>query len=76
MAARGDCADLIQKAGAGVVCEPDNAEQLARAAASLASMTEETRRGLGLSGSVFYSKNLSVEVGVSTFEQELLLIKG
>jgi colanic acid biosynthesis glycosyl transferase WcaI len=68
MAVRGDAADLVERAGAGIVCEPENAEALVRAVAGLSRMPREGLERMGERGRDFYQRELSMAVGVGRFE--------
>jgi len=68
MAVRGDSAALLENAGAGLVCEPEDPVALAAAVTSLASAPAEQLRAMGESGRRFYHDELSLETGVSHFE--------
>ncbi len=69
MAARGDAAALVRRAGAGVVCAPGDARSLTNAVIKLAGMSPAARTALGSAGRDFYRRELSLSVGVSKFEQ-------
>lgn len=69
MAVAGDAADLVTRAGAGVVCEPDNREMLAAALEQLHNMTPGERMGMGMRGKNYYRNELSQAVGAAKFEQ-------
>lgn len=68
MAVRGDAADLVTRAGAGVVCESDDAEMLASCVEELYRMTPAERDAMGSRGRAFYQKELSLAVGSAKFE--------
>lgn len=72
MGVRGDAADLVRRAEAGVACPPQNPEALADAVRSLADMSPADRRRLGENGRRFYSENLSLHQGVNAFERTFL----
>ncbi|CAG9177268.1 hypothetical protein LMG23992_03457 [Cupriavidus laharis] len=65
MAVRGDAADLVKQADAGVCAEPEDPESIAKAAIRLASMEPDALAGMGIRGKVFYDENLSIKVGVA-----------
>ena len=64
LAARGDAADLVQRARAGIVCEPENPQSIADAVRSLVLMPREARQALGVNGKNFYARELCFAVGV------------
>ncbi len=71
MAVRGDAAELVQQAGAGLMCAPEDPVALTDAVACLAAMAPEERERLGRSGAEFYARNLSMEAGVDRFERRM-----
>jgi lipopolysaccharide/colanic/teichoic acid biosynthesis glycosyltransferase len=64
MGVRGDAAELIEKAGAGVVIEPEDAPALARAVLELARLPKHELAAMGTRGRAFYERELSAAVGV------------
>jgi lipopolysaccharide/colanic/teichoic acid biosynthesis glycosyltransferase/glycosyltransferase involved in cell wall biosynthesis len=64
MGIRGDAAELIRKAEAGVVVEPQNADALANAVRDLARMPQHELAAMGTRGRAFYEGRLSAEFGV------------
>jgi glycosyltransferase involved in cell wall biosynthesis len=68
MAVRGDAADLVARSGAGLVCEPENPNSIVSAVARLARAPADIRADMGRAGRNFYSRELSLAVGVSRFE--------
>jgi colanic acid biosynthesis glycosyl transferase WcaI len=71
MAVRGDAADLVRKAGAGLTCAPGSAPEMARAVETLLEMSGEMRDSMGASGRGYYRRELSLDVGVSRLERLL-----
>ena len=67
MGVRGDAADMVAAAGAGIAFQPGNPEALATAAVELADMPLEQRTAMGLSGRRYYAENLSCAVGTRRF---------
>jgi glycosyltransferase involved in cell wall biosynthesis len=68
MGVRGDAAEMLKRAGAGIVFPPQNPEEMVKAMETLLSMSENARSILGSSGRRFYVDNLSLEAGVKAFE--------
>jgi colanic acid biosynthesis glycosyl transferase WcaI len=68
MAVPGDAADLVTRAGCGVVCPPEDAPALAEAAWHLFQLSEAERAAMGQRGREFYQRELSMDVGVRRFE--------
>jgi len=69
MGVRGDAADLVRWAGAGLVCEPENPASIAHAVAELSSMSREKLARMGESGRRYYVEHLSLKAGVDQFER-------
>jgi glycosyltransferase involved in cell wall biosynthesis len=69
MAMRGDAAALVEQAGAGILCEPDNPLAMLDAVRSLHDTSESERRKMGDAGHRYYMQHLSFEKGVRNFEQ-------
>jgi glycosyltransferase involved in cell wall biosynthesis len=61
MAVRGDAADVIQKSGGGIICEPEDPEDMARAMLELFSMPKKELEEMGRRGRQYYLDNLSLE---------------
>jgi len=72
MAMRGDAANLVCEAGVGIVCEPDNPQEMMNAIKTLYDMPEIERRKMGESGRDFYLRHLSFNEGVNRFERLFL----
>jgi len=68
-AVSGDAADLVRKAGAGIICEPGNPHKLVEAVNELYHMTQAQRTAIGKAGQDIYNKYLSFEKGVENFER-------
>jgi lipopolysaccharide/colanic/teichoic acid biosynthesis glycosyltransferase/glycosyltransferase involved in cell wall biosynthesis len=64
MGIRGDAAELIERAGAGVIVEPQNADALAAAVLDLARRPRHELAAMGARGRDFYARELSAAVGV------------
>ncbi|MCK9175604.1 MAG: glycosyltransferase family 4 protein [Desulforhopalus sp.] len=69
MAVKGDAADLVKKAGAGIIVEPENPQDIARGVIELAQMNDETRCRMGELGAQFYRQNMSFERAADRFEK-------
>jgi colanic acid biosynthesis glycosyl transferase WcaI len=68
MAVRGDAAELVQRAGAGVACPPESPEALGDAVERLYRMTAVEREAMGRRGRDFYMSELSMAAGTARFE--------
>ena len=64
-----DATALVERAGAGVGCEPGNPAAIAAAAARLAGLGAEERHAMGRRGKEFYFRELSLRVGVGHWEK-------
>lgn len=73
MGCRGDAADLVRAAGAGIVFAPEQAAALAQAVEELLSLPESARESLGASGRSYYEAHLSLAAGVQAFEGQFLI---
>jgi len=62
MAARGDAADLVIRAGAGITCAPENEASLAEAMTELSRMPAEALEAMGARGRKFYLDEMSLNV--------------
>jgi len=69
MAGRGDAAKIIQEAQAGIVCSPENSEEMVNAIRKFLSRTQDERRAMGERGRAFYQKRMSFSTGVTAFEK-------
>jgi len=66
---RGDAADLVRAAGAGVDCQPENPESILEAVENLYRMPRARLDEMGNNGHRYYRKELSLSTGVSRFEE-------
>ena len=64
MAVRGEAAQLVEQAGAGLTCEPENPRSIADALMQLFAMTPVERAHLGENGRRFYEDNLAFDKGM------------
>jgi glycosyltransferase involved in cell wall biosynthesis len=69
MAVRGDAAEVIRNAKAGLACEPGNESAIADAILVLFRMSEAERRQLGEAGREFYLREMSLSVGGTAMER-------
>lgn len=68
MAVRGDAARLVEEAGAGLHCAPEDAASIARAIEHLAALPQPELAKMGNNGMQYYFRELALTVGVSRFE--------
>lgn len=71
MGVRGDAADLVSRAKAGLTFEPGSPEALAGSVRALFSMNETERSEMGVNGAAFYRAHLSMTTGVGRIESVL-----
>lgn len=64
---KGDAAQLVQAAGAGLACEPENPRSMAETVLLMSRMSAGELRSMGDSGRDFYNRTLSMEVGCRAF---------
>jgi colanic acid biosynthesis glycosyl transferase WcaI len=72
MAVRGEAADLVAGAGAGIVVPPENAVALAAAVRLLAQKSPAQLAVMGQRGAQFYRQNMSMDQGVRAVESLLM----
>ena len=64
VAVRGDAAQLVQEAGAGLTCEPQQPPALAQRVRQLHQMPPDERTRMGERGRAFYAARLDMPIGV------------
>jgi len=69
MAVRGDAADSINAAQAGISCPPQDERAMADAILELYRKTPEERDAMGERGRQFYLREMSLDVGGSRMEE-------
>lgn len=68
MAVRGDAADLVEEAGSGLTCIPENPQSIAAAAERFFKMSRRELDDMGNNGKKFYETEVSLAAGVKKFE--------
>jgi len=79
MAVKGDAAEIIKKAEAGICCEPEKPKNIAEAIMKLKNMDKEKLERMGRNGYDYYINNFSFNAGVNKFEKiflDILLSSG
>lgn len=76
MAVRGDAADLVRRAQAGLTCEPANEQALAAAVRAFYAMDPAAREALGRNGRDFYLREMALVVGGRMTESVLEAVAG
>ncbi|WP_276133835.1 glycosyltransferase family 4 protein [Polluticoccus soli] len=69
MAVGGDADAMINDAGAGVCCPPEDAEAMAAAAIKLSRLSEQQLADMGTNARSYFDKYLAIDHGVSQFEK-------
>jgi glycosyltransferase involved in cell wall biosynthesis len=69
MAVRGDASELVERAGAGMSCTPEDPQNIADAVEMLSSMQRDQLETMGESGRRFYQRELSLQQGVRHFDE-------
>jgi colanic acid biosynthesis glycosyl transferase WcaI len=72
MAMRGDAADLVRDAGAGMTCEPGNPRAMMKAIKELYEIPAIERQKMGEAGHRYYMDHLSFNRGVNQFERIMI----
>jgi glycosyltransferase involved in cell wall biosynthesis len=67
MGVAGDAADLVARAGAGLLCQPGSAAALAEGVRRFVEMGADGRAAMGAAGYEFYQRELSMAAGVRRF---------
>ncbi len=67
MGVLGDAAAIITENQCGVVALPENAQSIADAAISLATLSTDELRSMGQRGKDIYNKEMSLKIGVTKF---------
>ena len=73
VAVKGNAADLVVEAQAGISCEPEQPASIAAAVKNLYALSVEERAHMGNNGRAYYDKHLALSVGVTQMES---LFKG
>jgi colanic acid biosynthesis glycosyl transferase WcaI len=68
---RGDAADLVIKAKAGLTCIPEDANSIADGVRKFMNMSAQELDTMGKNGTIFYKQNLSLEAGTMHLAQVL-----
>ena len=69
MGVKGDAAALVEKAGAGLTCTPEDPQDIADAVETFYKMPREELDLMGHSGKMFYEQELSLRIGARRFEE-------
>ncbi|MGA2915483.1 MAG: glycosyltransferase family 4 protein [Sedimentisphaerales bacterium] len=66
---KGDAADLVAKAGAGLPCEPENPRSIAETVLKFYTLPRRELDVMGQNGKIFYEQNLSFKIAVPRLEK-------
>jgi colanic acid biosynthesis glycosyl transferase WcaI len=69
MAVEGDASEMVNRAQAGLSCEPENPQAIAVAVKKLYNMTPSQLQQLGKNGQSLYDRELSFSVAIARYEQ-------
>lgn len=69
MAVRGDAAEIVREAKAGVVCEPDNPSEMAKVMLEMSEMPKAELENMGARGRDYYINNLSLDVAFEKLDE-------
>jgi colanic acid biosynthesis glycosyl transferase WcaI len=64
---KGDAADLVEKAGAGLSCEPNNPQSIAQTVKNLYEMDKNQLLQMGINAMNYYDNNLSLQTAVDSY---------
>lgn len=76
MAVRGDAAELVERAEAGMSCLPGNAQSIADTVERFVAMEREQLGRMGRNGAEYYKRELALAVGARKFEELFTSITG
>ena len=76
MAVRGDAAEIVRNAGAGIICEPENPVDMARAIVNMFTMSKADLENMGTNGRDYYLNNLSLDVAFEALDEVFQTITG
>lgn len=65
---KGEAADLVIKAGAGVKAEPSNPVDIAKGVMQIYNMSNKDRKRMGDAGRHFFLQNLTMKQGIDSYE--------
>ncbi|MBI9015948.1 MAG: glycosyltransferase family 4 protein [Phycisphaerae bacterium] len=68
MAVKGDAANLVEKANAGIACQPQNPQSIADAAIRLRTMTQKDLVKMANNAKAFYNNEMDFPIAVSKLE--------
>ena len=69
MAVAGDAAELVERAGAGLTCAPEDPDAMVQALTKLVALDKEQLDAMGERGRAYYWNELSMEKGLQKFDR-------
>jgi len=69
MGVRGDAEVLVEMAGAGLTCTPEDPQDISNAVERFYNMSREDLDQMGHNGRIFYEQELSLRIGAQRFEK-------
>ena len=72
MAVRGEAQEIISKANAGMICEPENEQMMANVMKEMAGLESDELARMGINGRSFYEREMSESVGAPRLLNTLL----
>jgi glycosyltransferase involved in cell wall biosynthesis len=76
MAVRGDAAEIVAGAQAGLACAPENEAELAETIRAFYRLSREEREAMGARGREFYLKEMSLDIGGAKMDALLREVAG
>lgn len=76
MAVRGDAAEIVRNAEAGLICEPDEPSEMARVMVKMSAMSKAELENMGARGRDYYLKNLSLDVAFKSLNEIFQTVAG
>lgn len=71
MAVKGDAAEIVERARAGLICEPENPEAMASSILEMYRMPVQVREQFGQNGREFYLREMSQASGINRMREIL-----
>ncbi len=75
MGLKGDAAEILNEAKAGVTFEPENSEDLTKKLKQMISLQEQEIKKMSQNAKAYYKANLSIQSSVDKIESQLLKLK-
>ena len=69
MALHGEAAQLVEDAGAGLACQPEDAESIARCVLRFVALEPTELTAMGARARTFYQQNMSMRIGAARYAE-------